>query len=290
MNLRTLADLNRRLAISFIAIAVVGLLIAYSARPIAGYFVLLTVALLSAVGVWEYANLAKQKGFKPASVLMVTAALGEAAAFFLVHLQGMFFSLPAALLVASAILFLLYHFSEASGSVANVAVEFFGLCYVAVPIGFFLGILYPNLPGATPQMGRWWLVYLIFVTKMADVSAYFVGRLWGKRALAPTLSPNKTVEGAIAGFACAVGVSLGMYALGHAFSRGAFVPTLYEALGLGVLIGIFGQLGDLAESLLKRDAMVKDSNVMPGLGGVLDMVDSLLLTAPIVYFFLSMQR
>jgi len=167
-------------------------------------------------------------------------------------------------------------------------VEFFGVCYVAVPLSFMLGILFPVPHHGAMQEGRWWLVYLILVTKVTDVGAYFVGRLWGKRKMTPVLSPLKTVEGAAAGFLCAILLSLGMAYIGNRFSQGSFDLKISESVWLGMLLGIFSQIGDLAESLLKRDALVKDSNTLPGLGGVLDMVDSLLLTAPIVYFFIRM--
>jgi phosphatidate cytidylyltransferase len=126
------------------------------------------------------------------------------------------------------------------------------------------------------------------VTKITDVGAYFVGRLWGKTKLSPTLSPKKTVEGAAAGFISAVIASILIHFAGRQFFNSHFGLSFVESIWLGMLIGVFGQIGDLAESLLKRDAVVKDSNTLPGLGGVLDMVDSLLFTAPIVYFFIRM--
>jgi phosphatidate cytidylyltransferase len=134
--------------------------------------------------------------------------------------------------------------------------------------------------------GRWWLVYLLVVTKITDIGAYFIGRLWGKRRLAPVLSPKKTIEGAFGGFICAILGSLAMVYIGQEFAGKSFPLHPSDALWLGIVIGIFGQIGDLAESLLKRDAAAKDSNTLPGLGGILDMLDSLIFTAPIVYFYL----
>jgi phosphatidate cytidylyltransferase len=91
----------------------------------------------------------------------------------------------------------------------------------------------------------------------------------------------------VAGFIAAVLMSVFLSVLGSALSPNYFHLPLTEALLLGACIGALSQVGDLAESLLKRDAVVKDSNRLPGVGGVLDMVDSLLLTAPIVYFYLK---
>jgi len=116
-----------------------------------------------------------------------------------------------------------------------------------------------------------------------DTAAYAAGHAIGKRPLAPVLSPRKTWEGAGAGFLAAVGVCLGFqrYALNDA------VSPLF-AVGLGAAIGVAGQLSDLAESMVKRDAGVKDSGaLLPGHGGVLDRFDSFILCAPAVYYVLS---
>ena len=141
---------------------------------------------------------------------------------------------------------------------------------------FFLGL----------DDGRLWIAYLISVTKMTDIGGYFFGNLWGKEKLAPCLSPQKTWIGAIFGFISAIIASLVFFAVS------VFVPsfdlTLKASIFLGMLVGIASQLGDLAESLLKRDAKAKDSNSIPGIGGVLDLIDSLLFTTPVVYLFLKL--
>lgn len=281
--IKRMGDLNKRLIVSSAAIATIAFLIAFSPSPWVAFLLVLAVAALAAIGVWEYAQLAIARGLKPATLLMLSVAVAEVGAFFVATKDPRWDLFPIIVLAIGIALFFLIHFKEATGSLVHIAVEFFGVCYIAVPLSFILGILYPS----SGQEGRWWLVYLILVTKITDVGGYFVGRLWGRHALAPILSPKKTVEGAIAGFLCAVLASVGMCFLGHALSPGGFHLTLFEALYLGMLIGVFGQIGDLAESVLKRDAFVKDSNTLPGLGGVLDMVDSLLFTTPIVYFFVK---
>ena len=283
-----MSDLSRRLIVSSIAILIIGLLVGFSTHPVVSILVVITIALLAGIGVWEYAQLALNKQISPAITLMIICAITEVIAFYIAHKYSTLSQLPIIVLVASAVAFFLIHFRDTSNAVLNVAVEFFGLCYIAVPISFLLGILYPFPYEGTAQEGRWWLVYLILVTKITDVGGYFIGRLWGKRKLAPNLSPKKTVEGAIAGFICATLMSVLLAYLGQQFSHGSFNLKFYQALILGMFVGVFAQVGDLAESMLKRDAVVKDSNKLPGLGGVLDMVDSLLLTAPIVYFFLKL--
>ncbi len=125
-------------------------------------------------------------------------------------------------------------------------------------------------------------VYLLFLaTWGCDTAAFFVGRAFGRRPLAPSLSPRKTWEGAAGGLAAAVAAG--------AFAGPALVPFLSRAEGLlvGALLGVLGQVGDLAESALKRAAAVKDaSSAIPGHGGVLDRFDGILVNAPVLYSLL----
>jgi phosphatidate cytidylyltransferase len=288
MKFKQMADLNRRLVVSTISGIAVASLIFFSSNSVVSFFLMLCVAALAVIGVWEYAQFAIAKDFQPSALLMAILAAVEVAAFYGSLVFVDFPQFPALVLVAAVILFFINHFKDTTNALANIAVQFFGVCYVAIPLSFLLGVLYPFPHHGAPQEGKWWLAYLILVTKITDVGAYFVGRLWGKHKLSPLLSPKKTVEGGIAGFVAAILMSVCMHYLGDLFSHGTFHLSLLESILLGALIGVFGQIGDLAESLLKRDAVVKDSNTLPGLGGVLDMVDSLLITTPIVYFFLRM--
>jgi phosphatidate cytidylyltransferase len=288
MKLKQMADLNRRLVVSSVLGIIVAFLIAFSTSPFVSLLLMLSVAALAAVGIWEYAQLAINKGLQPATRWMVIAAVAEVVALYASLVFVDFPQLPVLVLAIAMVVFFLLHFRDAAGALFTIAVEFFGVAYVAAPLSLMLGVLYPIAHQGIPQEGRWWLVCLILVTKITDVGAYFVGRLWGKKKLSPTLSPKKTVEGAIAGFFSAVVASALIHFAGRQFFDGNFGLSLTESIWLGMLIGIFGQIGDLAESLLKRDAVVKDSNTLPGLGGVLDMVDSLLFTTPIVYFFIRM--
>jgi len=128
--------------------------------------------------------------------------------------------------------------------------------------------------------GQLWVFYLIFILKMGDAAAYFVGKKFGAHKYIVHISPNKSVEGALAGFAMTVAMSL----LSKIYLKE--VP-FWHFLSIGILMGILGQLGDLAESLLKRDTGVKDSGSIPGLGGMLDVIDSLLLAIPVLYYYLA---
>lgn len=285
---KRMADLKRRFIVSSIVGIVVACLIAFSTMPFVSLLLMLCVATLAGVGIWEYAQLAIAKGLKPVTRWMVIAAIAEVVALYASLVFVDFPQLPILVLAIAMVAFFLLHFRDATDALSTIATEFFGVAYVAAPLSLMLGVLYPAAHQGIPQEGRWWLVYLILVTKITDVGAYFVGRLWGKHQLSPHLSPKKTIEGAVAGFLSAVIASMLIYEAGRRFFDGNFDLSFSESIWLGMLIGAFGQIGDLAESLLKRDALVKDSNTLPGLGGVLDMVDSLLFTTPIVYFFIRM--
>ena len=288
MKSKKMADLNRRLVVSSVLGVIVAFLIAFSTSSFVSLLLMLCVAALAGIGVWEYGQLAVNKEIRPATRWMVVVAVAEVAALYASLVFVDFPQLPILVLAVAMGLFFLLHFRDTSDALLTIAVEFFGVVYIAVPLSLMLGVLYPFAYQGIPQEGRWWLVYLILVTKITDVGAYFVGRLWGKKKLSPNLSPKKTIEGAVAGFIAAVLASMLMSYCGNRFFDGSFSLSFSESIWLGMLMGIFGQIGDLAESLLKRDAVVKDSNTLPGLGGVLDMVDSLLFTIPILYFFIRM--
>ncbi len=286
--LKKLTDLKRRFSVSLSSTIVAAGLIIFSSNHIVSVILMLLVAALAGVGVWEYAQLAREKEIQPRVLGMVVLAILEVLAFYTSLVLVDFPELPLLVIAVGAVFFFMKHFRDTRNALPNIAVQFFGVCYVAAPLSLLLGVLYPPTHDGVLQEGRWWLAYLILVTKITDVVAYFIGRLWGKTPLAPQLSPKKTVEGAIAGLVAAILLSMCLQDLGAHFSNGSFHLTLIESIILGALIGVFGQIGDLAESLLKRDAVVKDSNTLPGVGGILDMVDSLLVTTPIVYFFLRM--
>jgi phosphatidate cytidylyltransferase len=130
------------------------------------------------------------------------------------------------------------------------------------------------------------LVSLIFVAKMSDTGAYTFGRLLGRHKMAPVLSPKKTIEGGLGGILTACACSYLFFAVIAPWIVGpdAAAPSLWGCLVYGVVVSVAGVVGDLAESLLKRDMERKDSSRwMPGLGGVLDVLDSLLIASPAAY-------
>ncbi|HCJ84176.1 MAG TPA: hypothetical protein DHV41_02025 [Parachlamydiales bacterium] len=279
-------DLNTRLLFSTLSTAAVVLLTLFSPLPFMGWLLTCTLALLAGIAVWEYAKLARAKDFKPATFWMIAFAVVEVFSLFAAIRIPALSQLPLFVPFSGLVAFFIIHFKNPSQVILHIALQFFAICYIAIPLGLMLGILFFFSPDLPSFDGRWWFFYLIFVTKITDIGGYFVGRLWGRRRLAPVISPQKTLEGSLAGLFCSVLLSVAFSYLGAAYSQGGFLLPLSHAIWFGALLGILGQVGDLAESLLKRDALVKDSNALPGIGGILDLIDSLLLTTPLVYFYI----
>jgi len=162
-------------------------------------------------------------------------------------------------------------------ALSGLATTLFGLAYISGLLSYLFYI-----QAFKGQAGAWLILFLILVTKLGDVGAFAVGNLMGRHTLLARISPRKTIEG----FIGAVLVSGLTAALAHPMVERLHGSPL-RGLGLGLFLGLFGQLGDLAESLIKRDCQVKDSGrVLPGLGGVLDVLDSLVFTAPLFYAYL----
>ena len=140
------------------------------------------------------------------------------------------------------------------------------------------------------EVGRNWLLFALLVNAATDTGAYLVGRAIGRHPMAPSISPNKTWEGAVGGFACAIVAALLLdrildLGLGATLWDGAWLAVNWQPLVIGATVGIVSQFGDLLESRLKRMSQVKDSGTLfPGHGGALDRLDSLLITVPTVYY------
>jgi phosphatidate cytidylyltransferase len=167
------------------------------------------------------------------------------------------------------------------GVVAAAGAVVFAMVYLGLMLGFLLALRRSH--------SAWLIVGVILTTKSCDTGAYFTGRLLGRHRMIPWLSPGKTWEGLAGGVATAVLVGMILAALSRRFLEiPDQVPWWLGALG-GLLFSVFGQLGHLAMSLLKRGAGVKDSSkILPGLGGVLDVLDSPLMVAPVAYWLLTL--
>ncbi len=172
---------------------------------------------------------------------------------------------------------------DSSGTGVRPLLGFLFLLLGPVYVGFLLGhgLALRDLEGGVDNLGRSWLLFSMLVVFACDTGAYAVGRLVGRHRMAPRVSPNKTWEGAAGGFAASVGAAL---LVGVVFELAA--PVWQQAL-IGAVASVAAQVGDLAESVLKRAANVKDSgSIMPGHGGILDRLDSILFALPAVYYLL----
>jgi len=166
---------------------------------------------------------------------------------------------------------------QKQGAFTDWAWIFAGILYVGWLLSYVVALR--GLPG-----GRSWVFLAIFATFGSDSAAYCIGKTMGKNKLAPMVSPNKTWEGSIGGLFGAVLVSL-FFLLPTPVRLDAFV-NWWQIIMLGLLIAVFGQAGDLVESLLKRNTGVKDSsNLFPGHGGMLDRIDSIIFAVVVVYYW-----
>jgi len=151
-----------------------------------------------------------------------------------------------------------------------------GVLYIGWMLSYWLDLRFL-------EEGRNWVYLAMFTTFANDSGAFFIGRRWGKHQLAHVISPGKTWEGALGGMICAIAAAIIITIILNLISF--FSIRCWQAILLGFLISLFAQLGDLVESLLKRNADVKDtSKLIPGHGGILDRFDSLIFVGPIVYY------
>jgi phosphatidate cytidylyltransferase len=173
-------------------------------------------------------------------------------------------------------------FREPGEAVTRIGLTLLVIFYLGVLPSFLAQLRWHGEGAEQAVRGSVSLALTIFVPKCCDIGAYFTGRALGKHPMAPVLSPKKTWEGAAGGIAAAV---LATVLIDRC---GPVLPAWWAEIGFGVTVGGAGMLGDLAESLIKRDCQRKDaSQVVPGFGGVLDVVDAVLFAAPVAYAWLS---
>jgi len=239
-------------------------------------FVMVVVALV-ALGLYEFFVMLEKKSIPIYKYFGVTIGVIIPLSIFLRFeltrgWEFLFLSL------ALGVLFILqFSRRESTNAVLAISATIFALFYISWFFSFMIKL--KLLPHGTALVG-----FLLLVTKGADIGAFFVGRRFGKHALIPHVSPNKTVEGALGGIATSVVAALG--------SR-TFLPSLSafswpNLILLGFALGGLGMLGDFSESLIKRDCATKDSgNILPGMGGIMDVIDSLLFTTPAFYFYMN---
>jgi phosphatidate cytidylyltransferase len=162
------------------------------------------------------------------------------------------------------------------GAVTRIAHAALVVAYLGLLPSFFVQLRW------LPESGLA-LTLAVFVPKVGDIGAYFTGRFLGRHRFSPLLSPKKTWEGFVGGLLASVGTAVGLSFAGPIFRHG-----LPEAVLFGLAVGTAGVLGDLAESLIKRDALAKDAaRSIPGFGGLLDVIDSVLFAGPVAYWWFS---
>ncbi len=174
---------------------------------------------------------------------------------------------------------------ENANGITTIATTLLGLMYVPWLLNFIQKIsFFPFPAGSSPDAGKFFLLYFILVTKFSDMGAYAVGSLIGRHKMIPRISPGKTWEGFGGAVAVSTGASL---AFVHFFGANMVGMNYLHAVILGVILSTAAVIGDLIESLFKREAGVKDSGkLFPGIGGILDLLDSLLFNAPLMYLYL----
>lgn len=242
--------------------------------PILGF--LLVVIFLGSI---EYVKILRTKGFHPSLSLILLADF----AFALLIFFRRFDLLPSIISLAVMASFLMVLFMGRQPYIVNVATTALGFLYCGWLPCHILLIRQIGLDRINAfQIGineGLWLVILVFLAVVAtDIGGYYFGSKFGNHKLSPVISPKKTVEGALGATLCAIIVA----ALGVFYTK----LSLFEAIFAGLLITISSQLGDLSESLVKRDAGVKDSsNILPGHGGILDRTDGYLFALPVAYYY-----
>jgi len=273
--------------------ALVGIPILVGAIWLGAPWLTVLVVAVGLATIWELYRMT------PAGVGPLPIVLG--AAWVLAMLSGAqaasgrdnFLIISGGVLAAGSFVALLWFiaFYRGDDSVGNKNIPI-GLGYLIlgpIYVGFLLAhaLMLREITGSgaeiegTSDFGRSWLLFALLVTFAVDTGAYLVGRSVGRRPMAPSISPNKTWEGSLGGFASAVAAAL---VLGLVFDLG--VPAWQQAM-IGGVVGVVGQWGDLIESKLKRIADLKDaSSIIPGHGGLLDRLDSVLLTLPAVYYLI----
>jgi phosphatidate cytidylyltransferase len=242
-----------------------------------GLFILLALIIIAAQV--ELSNLAEKKNLHILLPVSIPASILLAGSWFVCQATNVSISKYVLIILAfSLFALLIYQYLRfgLSSVMANCGVSLFSIVYLGLLSAFVLGIRI--------EFGIWPLLMFVFVVKFADIGAYVVGTLIGRHKFSPIISPAKTWEGLI-------GAAIFAIIVAFVFSKFFDIMSWKAAVVFGICFAFIGQLGDLAESLIKRDAEQKDSaGTVPGFGGVLDIIDSPLASAVCAYLFFALVR
>ena len=250
---------------------ILGLIVLYSIIW-GGIWITLMVGAFMLMSSFEYVKMLEHKGFYPSLKIII---LSEIFLAIIAYFQQ-FDLVSLALTACSMLAFLWVLFRGRQPYIANVATTILGFIYCGwFPLHL---ILLRDLSCAKYDSGLGFVIMMFTSILLTDIGCYYAGHKFGKHKLAPIVSPNKTIEGSIGGIICAVfGACVVGYSLGVEW---------YLSAMAGFMCTICAQIGDLCESLIKRDAGVKDSgNTLPGHGGFLDRADSFIFTIPVMFYF-----
>lgn len=263
-------SLRKRTSTAVVLLALVFVCIRYSADVV--FFIVIQALILASL--WEFYNLASKRKHVPQRILGFAVALIVSFSFFIESFP-LGLALFAALLLTGVYYVLAINKLEKLMSFPpSIALTFFGALLLSFTLNHFV---YLRL-----EYGPNWIYFLLAVIFIGDTGAYFIGKPFGRHKLAPLASPRKTWEGSIAGvvFACGGGIAAQLILLPEA--------ALWKAAVFAFIVHVVAQFSDPLESLFKRAAGVKDSsNILPGHGGFLDRIDSMILAAPLYYFLLK---
>ena len=252
-----------------------------------GQFWLITavVGAVAELALWEYLSLADAAGAKTPRI---ASGIAVAVLFVVTFFQALALA-PLAGAIVLGLLIVCAFRSPLPRVLPDAAYSVFGVLY----IGFSLTTL-PLL--SQQENGASLLVFLLLVVWAGDIAALYIGRTWGRKKLAPAISPGKTWEGSIASVAGSIAVACLLFWLAARLQARDFAVLSYPGaisrwLILAAILNVAAQVGDLVESALKRGAGVKDSgSLLPGHGGVLDRIDALLIAAPVLWYALLVQQ
>lgn len=239
------------------------------------------IGIISTIGSFEFVKILNHKGFYPFKSVMIFSNL---LLLFLVSIKA-YDTLPFVFCLATALAFLAVIFRGRQPYIANTATTALGFLYLGCLPSYIIMIRQIDTVGTgfihlEISNGIIYLLMFFLSVMLTDIGAFYIGKKFGKHKLSPVISPNKTVEGAIGG---------GVSALIVCLSIGLYTGlNIIHTIMIAILTTIFAQLGDLAESLIKRDAGVKDSGAsIPGHGGFLDRTDGYIFASPAVFYYVT---